>query len=208
MAAILFRPQCANRNQCWALRYANSRAIAIMWTNCRSNGPIKVINKQERRGCNTGGPSSARMLTNRWNQKSHNVSRHHACDCPYPSSHRGELGLQTTPLHFHFPDSKVHGPIMGPTWGRQDPGGPHVGPMNLAIWFVPRWLSCKVLSHITRSIFSKIFTIDTLISPSRTRQGVSFVSSRCHHILLFWFMQPYREIPCYTGIRQPCRWQH
>ena len=23
---------------------------------------------------------------------------------------------------------------MGPTWGRQDPGGPHVGPMNLAIW--------------------------------------------------------------------------
>ena len=22
---------------------------------------------------------------------------------------------------------------MGPTWGRQDPGGPHVGPMNLAI---------------------------------------------------------------------------
>ena len=23
---------------------------------------------------------------------------------------------------------------MGSTWGRQDPGGPHVGPMNLAIW--------------------------------------------------------------------------
>ena len=23
---------------------------------------------------------------------------------------------------------------MGPTWGRQDPGGPHVGPMNFAIW--------------------------------------------------------------------------
>ena len=26
---------------------------------------------------------------------------------------------------------------MGPIWGRQDPGGPHVGPMNLAIWAVP-----------------------------------------------------------------------
>ena len=25
---------------------------------------------------------------------------------------------------------------MGPTWGQQDPGGPHVGPMNLAIWVV------------------------------------------------------------------------
>ena len=33
-----------------------------------------------------------------------------------------------------FPVSKVHGANMGPTWGRQDPGGPHVGPMNLAIW--------------------------------------------------------------------------
>ena len=31
-------------------------------------------------------------------------------------------------------DSKVHGAYMGPTWGRQDPGGPHVGPMILAIW--------------------------------------------------------------------------
>ena len=32
------------------------------------------------------------------------------------------------------PDSKVHGANTGPIWGRQDPGGPHVGPMNFAIW--------------------------------------------------------------------------
>ena len=32
------------------------------------------------------------------------------------------------------PDSKVHRANMGPTWGRPDPGGPHVGHMNLAIW--------------------------------------------------------------------------
>ena len=32
------------------------------------------------------------------------------------------------------PDSKVHGANMGPIWGRQEPGGPHVGLMNLAIW--------------------------------------------------------------------------
>ena len=31
------------------------------------------------------------------------------------------------------PDSKVHVAHMGPTWGRQDPGGIHIGPMNLAI---------------------------------------------------------------------------
>ena len=34
----------------------------------------------------------------------------------------------------HPPDSKVHGANMGPVWGRQDPGGSHVGPMNFAIW--------------------------------------------------------------------------
>ena len=34
------------------------------------------------------------------------------------------------------PDSKVHGANMGPIWGWQDPDGPHVGPMNLAIWGV------------------------------------------------------------------------
>ena len=33
----------------------------------------------------------------------------------------------------HIPDSKVHGANMGPIWGRQDPGGPHVGPMSPAI---------------------------------------------------------------------------
>ena len=32
------------------------------------------------------------------------------------------------------PDSKVNGANMGLIWGRQDQGGPHVGPMNLAIW--------------------------------------------------------------------------
>ena len=35
-----------------------------------------------------------------------------------------------------FPDSKVHEAYMWPTWGRQDPGGTHDGPMNLAIRLV------------------------------------------------------------------------
>ena len=35
------------------------------------------------------------------------------------------------------PDSKVHGTNMGPIWGRQDPGGPHVDPMNFVIWDIP-----------------------------------------------------------------------
>ena len=34
----------------------------------------------------------------------------------------------------NIPDSKVYEANMGPTWDRQDPGGPHADPMNLAIW--------------------------------------------------------------------------
>ena len=38
--------------------------------------------------------------------------------------------------HSMVPDSKVQGANMGPIWGRKDPGGPHVGPINFAIWGV------------------------------------------------------------------------
>ena len=31
-------------------------------------------------------------------------------------------------------ESKARGANMRPIWGRQDPGGPHVGTMNFAIW--------------------------------------------------------------------------
>ena len=32
------------------------------------------------------------------------------------------------------PDSKVYGANMGPTWVLSAPGGPHVAPLNFAIW--------------------------------------------------------------------------
>ena len=35
---------------------------------------------------------------------------------------------------YSIPNSKVHGANMGPIWGRQDPGGPQIGPMNFVIW--------------------------------------------------------------------------
>ena len=38
-----------------------------------------------------------------------------------------------------YPDSKVHGANLGPIWGRQDPGGPNVGPMNFAMWVGFLW---------------------------------------------------------------------
>ena len=45
---------------------------------------------------------------------------------------RHSFGITTS--NGKSPDSKNHGTNMGPIWGRQDPGGPHVGPMNFAIW--------------------------------------------------------------------------
>ena len=42
--------------------------------------------------------------------------------------------VQSAVTEGNIPDSKVHGANMGPIWGRQDPGGLHVGPMNLTIW--------------------------------------------------------------------------
>ena len=50
-----------------------------------------------------------------------------------PTSHTQPASLFLA-LYSTIPDSKVHGANVGPIWGRQDPGGPHVGPMNLALW--------------------------------------------------------------------------
>ena len=43
-------------------------------------------------------------------------------------------------VYINSPDSKVHGANMGPTWALLAPDGPHVGPINLAIW-AQNWLT-------------------------------------------------------------------
>ena len=49
-----------------------------------------------------------------------------------------------------YSDSKVHRANMAPIWDRQDPGGPHVGPMNCAIWegsgMVQNWQPVIILT--------------------------------------------------------------
>ena len=54
------------------------------------------------------------------------------------------------------PDSKVHGATMGPIWDRQDPDGPHVGPMNLAIWEI----NGSINRHQIRWIHPLLSTLD------------------------------------------------
>ena len=53
---------------------------------------------------------------------------------------------------YMYPDSKVHGANMGPTWVLSAPDGPHDGPMNLAIRVVAiRAIFAAVLSAIGNS---------------------------------------------------------
>ena len=50
------------------------------------------------------------------------------------------------------PDSKVHEANMGPIWGRQDPGRPHIGPMKFAIW-VCTYLWDKMCDECTSYVY-------------------------------------------------------
>ena len=56
--------------------------------------------------------------------------------------------------HWTIPDSKVHGAYMGYTWGQQDPGGPHVGPMILTIW--DPHVSEEACSTLVQIIYNKL----------------------------------------------------
>ena len=65
-----------------------------------------------------------------------------------------------------IPDSKVHGANMGPIWGRQDPGGPHVGPMNFAIWdgdqdaygiTRPQWVNAGVSAKSISDMYERLY---------------------------------------------------
>ena len=69
------------------------------------------------------------------------------------------------------PDSNVHGANMGPIWVQQDPGGPHVGPMNLAIWEpVPSVITKLVLCRL--SIFSVYPNITNHSKPACIFRGL------------------------------------
>ena len=60
---------------------------------------------------------------------------------PFENGITGPHKVPVMLLRFHvmtssciFPDSTVREANMGPTWVLSAPDGPHVGPMNLAIW--------------------------------------------------------------------------
>ena len=62
--------------------------------------------------------------------RNHNKAKHNKTVCIFLGIYcimQGQYRAMTNP------NSNVNGTNMGPTWGRQDPGGSYVGHMNLAI---------------------------------------------------------------------------
>ena len=76
-----------------------------------------------------------------------------------------------------FPWYKVPGANMGPIWGRHDPGGPHVGPMSLAIWVVNH-KSATFIRHLM------ILPICPYIFSSTTGTQYRCILSFCLDILI------------------------
>ena len=53
---------------------------------------------------------------------------------------RRDLAWFHISMYIIIPDNKDHEAYMGPTWVLSAPGGPHVGPMNLAIRDIDRYI--------------------------------------------------------------------
>ena len=64
--------------------------------------------------------------------------------------------------HERVSDNKIYEAYMGPTWGRQDPGGSHAGPTNLAVKqffaFISRKVSiwCMYIANIPHTELRKL----------------------------------------------------
>ena len=62
------------------------------------------------------------------------------------------------------PGTKVHGANMGPISGRQDPGGPHVGPMNLLSGSLSLYI--YHIYRLSREIFNELLHIKFVSIPA------------------------------------------
>ena len=85
----------------------------------------------------------------------------------------------------HSPDTQAHGTNIGPIWGRQDPGGPHVVPMDFAIW---------VSMQQTLVVDIYLYNIDTL-------HAAGFFS--CCKSVGSWNLSSWRPGTCLSCIQDP-----
>ena len=119
---------------------------------------------------------------------------------------------------YNTPERKVYGANMGPTLDQQEPGGPHVGPMNLAIW--DSSLYCTILhtalEWLMQSINQGLNSQKTLhSSPVRVSYGPGLWGVYCENFkenLLFcnsitlycvnqWWDSSLKHL-CISGLRR------
>ena len=83
---------------------------------------------------------------------------------------------------YAFSDSKVHGANMGPILGRQVPGGPHVGPMNFAIWVV--FLIAVLYTTLNRIVTATECIENTARNGYRSPYGITVQSETKMRIIV------------------------
>ena len=98
------------------------------------------------------------------------------------------------------PDSKVRGANMGPIWGRQDLGGPHVGPMNFAIWDIAlKQRQCKIFSQYMENMSLKWICMG--VKRSNRVQYIRYCRTRMSCGKLRW-----KNFPSFTVLHR--NWFH
>ena len=108
----------------------------------------------------------------------------------WPTSH----GILRPRRQEGYPESKIHGANMGPIWGRQGPGGPHVGHMSFVIWEinakqVQDLHGIKLLSH--RECLTKLQSYGQIVVNSN-RSDIHVLL--CHGISIrSWMLTNYLE---------------
>ena len=97
-------------------------------------------------------------------------------------------------------DSKVHGANMGPIWGRQDPGGPHVGPMNFTIWdFTDDISKCIILNEMFAFWFKFHWTL--FLRVHEWNYKLSTASGNITNMGNDWHGVPWLPEPMLTNLR-------
>ena len=110
---VVYSNVCSGANQ---RKYQSSASLAIVWGIHRW-----TVNSPHKR------PVTRKIFPFDDVIMETEINRY-CLDVPILTSWQGAKRILCYMIH-----SKVHGANMGPTWGRQDPGGPHVGHTNLAI---------------------------------------------------------------------------
>ena len=111
-----------NTHKCHPMQWCNVIHTPIIATKC---GLLVVSNITFYRSLSQDAAVGYFYLSRPFDRSASFTAHASGCNVQY---------LATGSRQNNTPDSKAHGANMGPIWGRQDPGGPHVGPMKFAIW--------------------------------------------------------------------------